>query len=549
MLDDVRMGTKVTAGFLLVALLALIVGLVGSRALQTIGSADTRMYEETSVPLSVLIELNASHEGSWEALREAIYQTTTADIESRLARLDRLRAEGTRLAGLLRPRLASDRERAAFADLERNAAELEKLLAILRPFVVENRDTEAFAFTGAGSPAAKAFEVEGAALKQLIQLKVEDARRTSEGNAALARSAGLQMNVAIALAFAVALGLGFWLRALLRPLASSAAQVQRIAEGDLEVRFEAARRDEIGLLQTALAKMVERLSQVIREVRASADAVSGASTQVSATAQTLSRGTGEQAASVEETTSSLEQMSASITQNAENSRETEQMAAAGAKSAANGGRAVGETVTAMRAIAEKISIVEEISYQTNLLALNAAIEAARAGDHGKGFAVVAAEVRKLAERSRSAAGEIAGLAESSVGVADQSGRLIGELVPAIQRTSELVREVSAASQEQASGVQQVSRAMGVVDQVTQRNAAAAEELSSTAASMAAQAESLQHMVAFFRVGDGPAQSDAAPARRAGPDQPSRRARDALFLTGRAPELQDTMTRQRNRSEA
>jgi methyl-accepting chemotaxis protein len=183
---------------------------------------------------------------------------------------------------------------------------------------------------------------------------------------------------------------------------------------------------------------------------------------------------------------------------------------------------VTETLTAMQAIAEKISIVEEIAYQTNLLALNAAIEAARAGEHGRGFAVVATEVRKLAERSQSAAKEIGGLTSSSVKVADRAGAALAELVPAIQKTAELVQEVAATSREQAAGVTQMNKAMGQVDQVTQRNALAAEELSSTAEGLASQAQALQQLLAFFRVdglavawtgGNGPALSADAPADR------------------------------------
>ncbi len=333
-----------------------------------------------------------------------------------------------------------------------------------------------------------------------------------------AANASVRNTMAVILVLAVLAGVLVSLyvtRSITAPVGGVVRLVERIAQGDLRELPPVDRKDEIGRLQVAMRAMAERLSQVIGEVRSGADALTSASTQVSATAQSLSQGTGEQAASVEETTSSLEEMSASITQNAESSRQTEQMAAQGARNADEAGKAVQETVVAMKAIAERISIIEEIAYQTNLLALNAAIEAARAGDHGKGFAVVAAEVRKLAERSQKAAGEIGGLAASSVQVAERSGHLIVELVPAIRKTADLVQEVAAASQEQSVGVGQVSKAMGVVDQVTQRNASASEELASTAEEMASQSESLQQLMAFFQVQGHAVQAPrpAAPAQR------------------------------------
>jgi methyl-accepting chemotaxis protein len=331
------------------------------------------------------------------------------------------------------------------------------------------------------------------------------------------------MIVLAAVIFAVGLAL-LVTRGITGPLGDAVRAAERVAEGDLRELGAVDRADELGRLHAAMREMSSKLAQVIGEVRAGADALTGASQQVSTTSQQLSQGTGEQAASVEETTASLEEMNASISRSAETCRRTEQTATRCATDAQAGGRSVEKTVAAMQTIAERISIVEEIAYQTNLLALNAAIEAARAGEHGRGFAVVASEVRKLAERAQKAAQDIAGVAGSSVETAAASGRSIATLVPAIRSTAELVQEVSAASQEQAAGIAQVSRAMSAVDQVTQRNAAAAEELSSTAEEMSTQAEALQQLVAYFTVsGDLPARAlgvaplappRLAPARRA-----------------------------------
>jgi methyl-accepting chemotaxis protein len=275
--------------------------------------------------------------------------------------------------------------------------------------------------------------------------------------------------------------LGFLVvRSITRPLSLAVDAANALSAGNLAVHIEVESKDEVGQLMAAMQTMVGKLGDIIGDVRSAADNLSNASGQVSATAQSLSQSASEQAASVEESTASMEQMSASIVQNTENAKLTDGMASTAAHQAVEGGEAVGRTVEAMKSIAEKIGIVDDIAYQTNLLALNAAIEAARAGEHGKGFAVVAAEVRKLAERSQVAAQEIGNVAKDSVKLAERAGTLLGEMVPSIKKTSDLVQEIAAASQEQSSGVGQINGAMGQLNQATQQNASASEELAATA---------------------------------------------------------------------
>lgn len=288
-------------------------------------------------------------------------------------------------------------------------------------------------------------------------------------------------------------------RVVLAPIQQAVTAANALADGDLTVRVHAERDDEIGRLLAAMAHMVERLADIIGQVRGAADNLSSASVEVSATAQSLSQAASQQASSVEEISSTLEQASASVSNNTQNARATETMAMDAAREAQAGGEAVSGNVRAMQQIAGKVGIIDDIAYQTNLLALNAAIEAARAGEHGKGFAVVAAEVRKLAERSQVAAGEIGAVAGDTVRQAERAGELLHRIVPAIGRTADLVREIAAASDEQSAGIGQINQAMGQLNQATQQNAAASEQLAATSEELGAQAESLQQLMHFFRV--------------------------------------------------
>jgi methyl-accepting chemotaxis protein len=294
-------------------------------------------------------------------------------------------------------------------------------------------------------------------------------------------------------------GLNRTLDSIVLPINEVVDVLAHVEQGDLTRKVQGNYRGQLGDFKDTVNNSIAQLSKTIAEVVGAAGQLSNASEQLSATAQSLSQATAEQAASVDQTSTSVEEMVAGINQNAENAKITDSMAVNTAQEASDGGTAVKKTVEAMKSIADKIGIVDDIAYQTNMLALNAAIEAARAGDHGKGFAVVAAEVRKLAERSQTAAQEIGALAHNSVETAEHTGQLLERIVPSIAKTSALVREIAAASQEQSSGVSQINTAMHHMNQVTQQNASASEELAATAEQMAAQSEQLQTLMSFFTI--------------------------------------------------
>lgn len=354
----------------------------------------------------------------------------------------------------------------------------------------------------------QAKDAEDAGYRQLAAARGEAEKLTSEATAIIVGT----ILTAVALGVVIAL---FLASLITRPIVLGVGFAQILARGDLTTRLEIDQKDEIGILASALNEMVDKLKSVLTEVRGTADSVLRGSEELSSTAQQISQGASAQAASVEETSSAMEEMSSNIMQNTGNATTTRNIAQKAAKDASEGGVAVVQAVQAMKEIAAKIGIIEEIARQTNLLALNAAIEAARAGEHGKGFAVVAAEVRKLAERSQSAAGEISHLSSTSVDVAERAGGIINTLVPDIQKTAGLIQEIAVASQEQNQGAAQINQAIQQLDKIVQTNAASSEEMATTAEALNTQADMLKQSVSFFNIGE-PISQTAQSARRSDP---------------------------------
>jgi len=521
-----KIGMKLIGGFIAVSLIAGAVGAFAIVNMRQLNASDVVLSERIASPLGSLARIAENTQRIRINLRDAIDMNTAGEYaaqEKAVRDIQSAVAEDTRL---YETTITSETGRKLFDVFMKAHADfsgyVDKVLALAK--AQKDEAARALILGDAGTAAQN----ERAAVDDLIAYKTKLGTQLSTANSAQSNRTILVMIFVLSLAAALGILIGVLLSgSITKPLGESVQLADALAKGDLTFDVDArqrGRKDEIGALARAFDGMMESLRGIVVSVRSSAGNVGAGSSQISATAQQLSQGASEQAAAAEEVSSSVEEMGSTIKQNADNAQAAEGIARRSANDASSGGDSVVQTVSAMRDIAGKISIIEEIARQTNLLALNAAIEAARAGEAGKGFAVVASEVRKLAERAQGAAKEISELSGKSVSVADQAGTIIQTIIPDIQKTAEVVQEISSASKEQSAGVDQIGKAVMQLDTVIQQNASASEELASMAEELSSQAQQLADTLTFFKVQTdlGPADEGTYASRAAG--QLSREAR-------------------------
>lgn len=542
MLKNMKIGVKLILGFMIVVALTAIVGYVGIRNINLVNAADTQLYEKAAMPLAHTSIMNGNFQRIRNNIRKATSQLEDGDTVGMQKTVQTMQDQRHRVDSTLV-------EYKSTLLVKEDTIIYEKLLATKARFDAEfNKVLESLERRDRIDVVEKTWNTpEFLSVVDDMNTLFSDMERSntqlasdlSRGNDQLAASSAQIMTTVIVVSVIVSILLGLFITRMITVPVNRCVQIaNRMAIGDTEMEIEVDGKDEVAILtksmkdmldatkkviQTletlaegnltvkvqprsdkdtqliSLRTMVERISSVISEVQASVSNVASGSQQLSATAETLSQGSTEQASSAEEASASMEEIASNIKQNADNAKQTESIAVKVASDAKTSGEAVKNTVEAMRSIAQKINIIEEIARQTNMLALNAAIEAARAGEHGKGFAVVADAVRKLAERSQGAASEISVLSNSSVEIAEQAGSMLTKIVPDIQRNAELVQEINAASAEQETGVEQINAALQQLDKVIQQNAASSEELASTAEELSSQAQQLQEAVSFFTI--------------------------------------------------
>lgn len=508
---NMKLGTKMITGFLIVALIAGAIGLVGIINIREIEELGTKMYEMMTQPLGEMVVIVSSYQRMQNDIRDIILAESQGEIDDYKNRIALRNAEFTKNINSRATTLFSEEGKRLVAEVISIKQDYDNIVKNIIVQVEQGNRDRAMELLREGNTVRTELERR---LYRLAELKVISAEETSRSNSNTAKKAVTQMMILIAVGLSISIFLGFFISSSIRkPINKLVAISRRIADGDLDVEVDFSSKDEVGQLASAFSDMTRNVNEVMVNINSAAEQVASGSRQLSSSSQALSQGATEQASSIEEITSSLEELSAQTNQNAASAEKASQLSNSAKDKAAQGNLQMAEMLKSMADINDSssniskiIKVIDEIAFQTNILSLNAAVEAARAGQHGKGFAVVAEEVRNLAARSANAAKETTAMIEGSIKkveigtkIANETAVALNTIVESVSDTAKLVSEIAIASNEQASGIAQVNQAVMQVSQVVQTNSATSEEAAAASEELSSQSEILMEMVSKFKL--------------------------------------------------
>ena len=513
---NLKIGTKLILGFVVVALIAGGIGVMGVINIQTVDRQDIYLYEKMTVPLGELIFITDAYKGITNDVDDILLSGNADEIARLEASIQEQSTVFDTNMQSFQTTLISEEGKKLVESSIAQKDKINQAAAEITALIRQGKQAEAIALMKNGDYASATAQMESD-IARMIEIKLQVATETAAGNTAIARSSTVMTIVLIVIGMILSILLGIFIASTIKkPVYKMVDASKRMADGDLDVAIDISSRDEMGDLATAFNRMAANINEVMVNINEATEQVASGSRQVSDSSISLSQGATEQASSIEELTASIEEIASQTRLNAENADQANQLAEDTKENANQGNSRMQQMLGSMEDINESsnniskiIKVIDEIAFQTNILALNAAVEAAKAGQNGKGFAVVAVEVRNLAARSASAAKETTALIEGSIKkveggtkIANETAAALVQIVDSIEKVYGLITNISVASNEQAIGVEQINQGITQIANVVQATSATSQETAAASEELASQAEMLKEQVARFKLKRG-----------------------------------------------